>query len=563
MTTAAAPQVSSEQTPPTGTAGPAWLRRLPRYAWSGTAGAVAMASSAFTPSLLPRGWALQGLVAGVAAATGYGFGVLVAWFVRAVTDWQPTPRVRRRAWQLLGVVGALLGLFSLWAGWQAQVRIHELMGVDAPQSYDSLLIALLGVLVFVGLVALGRVLRRFTHWVTRVLRRFIPARLARPLAVVVVTLVVIGVLNGVIFRAFISVSNAIFSVKDGTTTEGTVQPMAAERSGSPDSLISWDSLGRKGRDFVSRGPTVAQISDFSGKPAVQPVRVYVGLQSAPSVTDRVNLALEDLRRAGGFDRKALVVVTTTGTGWVDEASVDTVEYLYGGDTAIVAMQYSYLPSWISFLVDKSKAKETGQALFNGVYDAWATLPPDSRPQLFVFGESLGSFGGEAAFSGLADIRNRTSGVVFAGPPNSNALWTQLVADRDPGSLERLPVYQQGQTVRWAAVPADLTTPTTPWASPRMVYLQHASDPIVWWSPHLLLHRPDWLAEPRGADVDPSMRWIPWVTFWQVTADMVFSTGVPAGHGHVYKQEYVDAWAAVTQPPDWTPDDTTRLRELIH
>ena len=97
----------------------------------------------------------------------------------------------------------------------------------------------------------------------------------------------------------------------------------------------------------------------------------------------------------------------------------------------------------------------------------------------------------------------------------------------------------------------------------MVYLQHASDPIVWWSPHLLLHRPDWLAEPRGADVDPSMRWIPWVTFWQVTADMVFSTGVPAGHGHVYKQEYVDAWAAVTQPPDWTPDDTTRLRELIH
>ena len=105
MTTAAAPQVSSEQTPPTGTAGPAWLRRLPRYAWSGTAGAVVMASSAFTPSLLPRGWALQGLVAGVAAATGYGFGVLVAWFVRAVTDWQPTPRVRRRAWQVLGVVG--------------------------------------------------------------------------------------------------------------------------------------------------------------------------------------------------------------------------------------------------------------------------------------------------------------------------------------------------------------------------------------------------------------------------------------------------------------------------
>ena len=60
-----------------------------------------------------------------------------------------------------------------------------------------------------------------------------------------------------------------------------------------------------------------------------------------------------------------------------------------------------------------------------------------------------------------------------------------------------------------------------------------------------------------------MRWLPWVTFWQVTADMVFSTGVPDGHGHVYKKEYVDAWAAVFQPPGWSADDTTRLRAMIN
>ena len=384
----------------------------------------------------------------------------------------------------------------------------------------------------------------------------------RPLAVVVVTLVVIGLVNGVIFRTFVSASNAIFSVKDGTTTEGTVQPTAPERSGSPSSLIGWNTLGRQGRDFVGVGPTVADISTFTGQPALEPVRVYAGLQSAPTVTDRVNLAIKDLQRAGGFDRKALVVVTTTGTGWVDEASVDTVEYMYGGDTAIVAMQYSYLPSWISFLVDKSKAQEAGAALFNGVYDAWAKLPASSRPKLFAFGESLGTFGGETAFSGLADIRNRTSGIVFAGPPNFNTLWGPLVAGRDPGSPERLPVYQNGQTVRWAATPADLSRPASAWDNPRMVYLQHASDPVVWWSPNLLLHRPDWLSEPRGADVSPSMRWLPWITFWQVSADLAFSTGVPPGHGHVYKQEYVDAWAAVAQPDGWTADDTTRLRAII-
>jgi uncharacterized membrane protein len=53
-----------------------------------------------------------------------------------------------------------------------------------------------------------------------------------------------------------------------------------------------------------------------------------------------------------------------------------------------------------------------------------------------------------------------------------------------------------------------------------------------------------------------------VTFWQVTADLPFATGVPAGHGHVYKREYVDAWARVLQPPGWTDDRTARLRQII-
>jgi uncharacterized membrane protein len=59
-----------------------------------------------------------------------------------------------------------------------------------------------------------------------------------------------------------------------------------------------------------------------------------------------------------------------------------------------------------------------------------------------------------------------------------------------------------------------------------------------------------------------MFWIPFVTFWQVTADLPFATGVPAGHGHVYTREYVDAWAVVLQPPSWTEKRAARLRELV-
>jgi uncharacterized membrane protein len=95
----------------------------------------------------------------------------------------------------------------------------------------------------------------------------------------------------------------------------------------------------------------------------------------------------------------------------------------------------------------------------------------------------------------------------------------------------------------------------------VLFLQHASDPIVFWSPGLILDKPDWLSEPRAPDVSPGMVWIPFVTFWQVTADLPFALSVPPGHGHSYREMYVNAWAAVAPPPGWTAEDTRRLRTL--
>lgn len=83
-----------------------------------------------------------------------------------------------------------------------------------------------------------------------------------------------------------------------------------------------------------------------------------------------------------------------------------------------------------------------------------------------------------------------------------------------------------------------------------MYWQHESDPIVWWNTDLLLSEPDWLAEPLAEGVDPGMRWLPFVTFWQVTLDMVFSANVPAGHGHHYGSEAVGLWAEIVGPDIW-------------
>ena len=295
---------------------------------------------------------------------------------------------------------------------------------------------------------------------------------------------------------------------------------------------------------------------------MEPIRIYSGLASASDAEARSALAVRDLERAGGFQRKYLLVVSTTGSGWVDPALSDSFEYLTGGDSAIVALQYSYLPSWISYLVDQSKAREAGRALFDAVYGPWSQLPQDKRPRLLVAGESLGSFGGETAFSGVNDIRNRTSGVLWVGPTNTNTLWSRFTADRQPGTPEWQPVYRDGATVRFVTALGQLSPVPKDWVPPRVVYLQNTSDPIVWWSWQLAFHEPDWLRGSTPPDVSSAMNWYPLVTFWQVAADLALATAVPAGHGHTYGMlQGASSWAAIIPPAGWTPERTTALGSL--
>ena len=156
------------------------------------------------------------------------------------------------------------------------------------------------------------------------------------------------------------------------------------------------------------------ISHVTGRPAVEPIRVYVGVDSAPTPQDRAAMAVKELERTGAFDRPVLIVAGATGTGWLEPQSVDSIEYMWGGDTAIATIQYSFLPSWISFLVDKDRASDAGQALFEAVYAKWSTLPPDKRPKLITYGLSLGSFAAQAPFGSAQDIAARTDGALFEG-----------------------------------------------------------------------------------------------------------------------------------------------------
>jgi uncharacterized membrane protein len=102
-----------------------------------------------------------------------------------------------------------------------------------------------------------------------------------------------------------------------------------------------------------------------------------------------------------------------------------------------------------------------------------------------------------------------------------------------------------------------------WGPMRFVYLQHASDPMTFFAPELLYREPDWLVGERGPDVSPYLDWYPIVTFLQIACDLPMATSVPAGYGHnIAPASYIDAWTAVTAPPDWSAGDTERLMQVF-
>ena len=558
----AGPRVADEAVDPQPSSEPGKPRRLLYVTLPGCWGALVVGCLSFTPSLLPRGGVVQGLVWGITAAIGYGLGVLFAWIWRAFADREPR-RPRRRSWLVFLISAAVLVVVSFGIGQYWQYQIRKLMGVTDYSIPLVIASPFVAAAVFCLLLLIGRGLRGLYRWAAQLLSRWIGRRAARATGWILVAGLAYLAVTGLLLQGFVNVMNSAYSVRDTKTAEGIHQPATGLRSGGPGSVIPWDTLGWQGRNFIGKGPSATEIGKFTGQPAREPIRVYSGLASAPDAEARAALAGRDLQRAGGFGRKNLLVVTTTGSGWVDPALVDSFEYLSGGDSATVAIQYSYLPSWISYLVDQSKAREAGRALFDAVYGAWTQLPADQRPRLYVAGESLGSFGGETAFSGEYSMANLTGGVLFAGPPNFNTLFREFTDHRDPGSPEVQPIYQDGRIVRFADDATKAIPPSgQPWDGTRVLYMMHPSDPIVWWSPHLIFSEPDWISEHPGQDVLETMFWMPFVTFWQVTADLPFATGVPAGHGHKYTSEYVDGFNAVMRPAGITPQDLTDLRKII-
>ncbi|WP_328404364.1 alpha/beta-hydrolase family protein [Nocardia sp. NBC_00403] len=428
----------------------------PRIGTTLAVGAGALMSLA--PGLLPRTPGAQAALTGLFVALTLGVAGSVR-FLSARWNFDINRPLARFRLPLLGLTLVAIVAAAVQAGhWQN--RLRAAMGT-VPIGSDYWLRCAVGAALIVGGCAATA---RTVGWVVRKLGW---SRSVAVTAVAACALYLFGV------PAVVDWRRDAYATANATIDPTLVQPVSFLRSGSAESAVSWPSLGAEGRKFVS------------GSPA-GPVRVYVGLDSAPDRDSRVALAIRELERSGAFERSNIVVAVPTGSGWIDSNAVSGFYQRFGGDVALVGMQYSYAPSWATFLFGRDEAVAYARALFTAVENRIRTM--DRKPGLYVYGQSLGALGGSSVFTDDADQDRRTCAALWAGPPAGQ-------------------VHRAGATV-----------------------LANSSDPVVHWSPSLLWRAPDL----TGVRVDaPVPQWLPVVSFLQTSADLLAALDAPPGHGHRY------------------------------
>jgi uncharacterized membrane protein len=506
---------------------------------------------ALTPSLVPRTTPVQVLMSVLLTATGYAVGAILGAFARLGWRWSGrAPWVapeRARRWVWLPVLLTLA--FTPWAlAWQAE--LSAVIGWPLPSWPRVVLIVPPVVLALVGL---ARLVRAGARRLAGVLGRVLPGPVLATVAagVLVGALVVAALLTPLVLvhRNFVG---------NDTETVGQTPPASPLRSGGPGSLARWEDLGRQGREFVTNGPSAAQISAFTGRPALEPIRLYAGMAQATTPQARAALAVEELRRSGAYERDVVVLVTTSGLGAVHPVAASSLEYVTEGDVALVASQFSAVPSWMTNIVDPEGAAREAAALLDAVEADLATVPAAQRPRLVVYGESLGAFGSQQALVGTTpeELAERFDGVLWVGSPWSSALLEEWV---HPERFAWTPVVGDGSVVRVAAGLGEIPADDPTWGPSRVLFLQARNDPVALVTGSVLTGRPPWL---DTAVVEPprGMVWWPIFTWQQLMVDLTTNGFVPPGFGHNYSHAHAAAWVAVLGADGWDEARLDALRE---
>ena len=520
--------------------------------------------AALTPSMIPRPGVLQGVECGLAFALLYGLGTGAS----ALWSWLQLPVAgagyrRTFDWVSILLCVALVG-YGLVREPDWQNAIRRAMGMPPVATTLPFLIAIVSAPVALFLIGIARFFNALAMLISARLAKIVPRRIALLGGFGIAAVLFWSIGSGLLLRTALHGLDSSYRRIDALLPAELSAPVDPLEAGSNKSLISWASLGAQGRERVVAAPSKNEISALTASHAMEPLRVYVGLNSAETADQRAALALAELMRVGAFDRSVLVIATPTGTGWVDPAGMAPLEILHRGDVASVSVQYSYLPSWLSLLVEPDYGADTARAVFHAVYGYWRSLPKERRPRLYLFGLSLGARNSDLSADFFDIIADPFQGALWAGPPWDSVTWRKVTETRAAGSPVWLPRFRDELLFRFTAQRNALNEAKTSWGPMRMVYLQYPSDPIVFFEMTSLWRPPGWMEQPRGPDVSPEIRWMPVVTFVQQICDMMTATTTPRGVGHVYAAaHYLDGWIAVTEPQGWNEQSLARLREWLN
>ena len=517
--------------------------------------ALAMYAVSVAPSLMARSWAWHAVASGVLVSCGYVAGVVVQ-NVGARVIAMTGLTIHASEPVEIGFRACVAALFAIW--WlYAVIQSYRRARVAARlvnmpgETFGEYLLGTAGTTVIAWcLIAIVAGMNRVGRMLIGALGGYMPHPAAVVVGVAILAAIVFFLTSNVILRGGIGFFRHRAEQMNMRTARGIFKPFVPERSASPASPVTWESVGGQGRVFLGRGPSRLDIAQVCGGEAMEPIRVYSGMPTGGAgIEQAAATVVAELRRTGAFDRAVILIAASTGSGWVDEWQVQPLEFLTRGNCATASLQYSYVPSALNWLTGLEPAQEASAALFRAVRAELDTMDEADRPALFVCGESLGAFASQSVFSSVEDALSQVDGALWVGTPAFTPMHAELTSARHKGSPEVAPVVYNGRRVRFVNEPSDLRTDLYgrelgPWGFPRFVYAQHASDPVVWWNRQLLWMQPDWLRERAGRDVSPFVEFTRFVTFIQVLADLPVAGTAPGGHGHTYNEELIPLWRAI-------------------
>jgi uncharacterized membrane protein len=441
------------------------------------------------------------------------------------------------------VSGAIVGAVGVWAGRKLQHRKAVVPRWPIDQRNDLPKALAIGYGVYGAGAILGKAFIASRKGIVGYLGPGKPKR------------VIGGLVNGALWAAgAVTAYNAgvgyIGRSNENIEPAYAVPPVSELVSGSEESISTFADLGLQGRRYVTDVTSAGLIAEVMGEPAgASPIRVFIGYNSEPIYAmGRTELAMQELERTGAFDRSHLLLVSPTGTGWVDQTMIESAEFLTRGDIATCVIQYGRFPSFLS--VQKvALGRQQFRALLWSVRNRLAGMPEKDRPKVFVFGESLGAWASSdvvmyqgidgfdhygiarALWVGLPGLAKWSRNGMAAGRSDLVSDGTVQVFDH-PSEMEALDAGERERL--------------------RATILSHHNDPIAVMAPEMLIREPDWLAGERGRGVPDDLEWFPVGTFFQVAVDamnaMVMVPGKFGSFGHDYRADMARAVATAYDLP---------------